>query len=71
MLDEEVEEAGLIGFYLGELFEDVFGYEVGAARAGGEREGFLEPEVLLGRCIISLGRYGRIDMFEECWLMAG
>jgi hypothetical protein len=45
VLDEEIEESGLVGFYLGELFEDVLGYEVGAARAGGEGEGFLEPGV--------------------------
>lgn len=43
MLDEEVEEPGFVGFYFGEGGEDFVGYEVRAARAGGEGEGFLEP----------------------------
>lgn len=43
MLDEEVEEACLVVFNLGELFEDCVGDEVGAAAAGGEGELFLEP----------------------------
>jgi len=43
VLYEEIEQSSLVRFYLGEFFEDVFGDEVGAAGAGGEGEGFLEP----------------------------
>jgi hypothetical protein len=43
VLDEEVEQAGFVRFYLGQLFEDVIGDEVGPTGAGGEGEGFLEP----------------------------
>jgi hypothetical protein len=43
VLDEEVEEACLVVFQLGELFEDCVGDEVGAAAAGGEGELFLKP----------------------------
>lgn len=48
VLDEEVEQAGLVVFQLGELFEDGVGDEVGAAAAGGEGELFLEP--VIGNC---------------------
>jgi hypothetical protein len=43
VLDEEVDEAGLVRLDLRKLFDDVVGDEVGAARARGEGEGFLEP----------------------------
>ena len=43
VLDEEVEEARLVVFQLGELFEDCVGDEIGAPAAGGEGELFLEP----------------------------
>ena len=43
MLDEEVEDADFVLLDLREFFEDVVGDQVAAARAGREREGFLEP----------------------------
>lgn len=43
MLDEQVEHADLVVAQFGELGEDIVGDEVGAAGAGGEREGFLKP----------------------------
>jgi hypothetical protein len=52
VLDEEVEEARLVVFQLGELFEDGVGDEVGAAAAGGEGELLLEP---VRRGLVSLG----------------
>jgi hypothetical protein len=43
VLNEEVQQTRLVGFYLRERGRDVVGYEVGATGAGGQREGFLEP----------------------------
>lgn len=43
VLDEEVEHADLVVAKLGQLRDDMVGDEVRAARAGGEREGLLEP----------------------------
>jgi hypothetical protein len=43
VLYEEVEHADFVIAEFGELGQDFVGYEVGAARAGGEGEGFLEP----------------------------
>ena len=43
MLDEQVEQAGSVLLEFGEAGDDVVGYEVGAARAGWEGEGTLEP----------------------------
>jgi hypothetical protein len=44
VLDEEVEQAGFVIFDFGDLLEDLVGYEVGAAAAGGEGNGFLCPD---------------------------
>lgn len=43
MLDEQVEKADLVVLDLGQGARDVVGDEVGAARAAGEGELFLEP----------------------------
>jgi hypothetical protein len=49
VLYEEREQADFVGAEFGELFEDLGGYEVGAAGARGEGEGFLEP----GNAVVS------------------
>lgn len=43
MLDEESQEAGFVVLDFGETRGDVRGNEVGAAAAGREGEGLLEP----------------------------
>ena len=43
MLDEEIEEANLVVFDLGQRARDLVGDEVGAAGAGGEGDVLLEP----------------------------
>lgn len=46
MLDEEVQQAGLVVFDLRELFDDCVGDEVGAPAARGEGKLFLCPGIV-------------------------
>jgi hypothetical protein len=43
VLDEEVEESGLVRLNLWEFFDDMVGDQIGAACPRGECEGFLKP----------------------------
>lgn len=43
MLNEEVEESAFVVADFGQFVDDGVGDEIAAARAGGERELFLEP----------------------------
>ena len=50
VLDEQVQQADFVVAQFGELGGDVVGDQVAAARARGEREGFLEPGHGGGSC---------------------
>lgn len=52
VLHEQVEHADFVIAEFGELGEDFVGYEVGAAGARGEGEGFLEPGHFCGSLVV-------------------
>lgn len=69
MLDEEGQQPDFVVLDLGELFGDGVGYEVGAAGARGEREGFLVPGGMISGGIVLGGM--ELGIGERRWEGSG
>lgn len=65
MLHEQMQDADFVVLDLGELFDNVIGYEVGAARFGREADSFLEPRHAGGCGCVAGGSWRGAEEGEE------